>query len=514
MTSPHKIKFWPLICIAIALVAAGCSSSKSSTNGSNGTANDKPLVVAVSVEPDSLDACDTQTIKNGIITHRNVAEALTGLDPETKAVQPLLALSWQQQDPKTWIFKLRPNVKFQDGTAFDASAAAFGITRTADAKLACLNAEEFSGTFTATAVDPLTLKIVTEKPDPILPLRLSFVDLPSPKTPANAKAEAVGTGPFKIVSWNRGQDITVQRFSGYWGAKPQTSGAKYIFRTEDSVRAATAKTGEASIAIPVSVQDSTNNDRTESYTTSAVFFLRTQTSKAPFNDVRVRQAVAYAIDKQTIVSKLMAGFAKPTDQIVVSSSNGYVPGYQGPTFDQAKAKSLIADAKAAGVAVDTQIEFVTRALFPGSDEVIQAIASNLQQVGLNVKISSVDSALWLKFLHAPFPANQQVNIVATLHDNATGDAGFTFPKYIASTGCCSTLNDPPVDNEVAQGNSAQGAQRSTLFQTAAKTAYEKDANLIPIAEVYNNLIIAPGIQYKTNGLTSTELLLSDITRTK
>lgn len=99
-----------------------------------------------------------------------------------------------------------------------------------------------------------------------------------------------------------------------------------------------ARTGEASIAVPVSVQDATDDDRTREYSDNRVFFLRTPTEKAPFTDIRVRQAAAYAIDKDTIVGTLMERSGEPTDQIVASTVNGFVEDYDGPGYDPERAK--------------------------------------------------------------------------------------------------------------------------------------------------------------------------------
>ncbi|OLT07733.1 hypothetical protein BJF90_13775 [Pseudonocardia sp. CNS-004] len=506
MTSRHPGRLAGLLAAGACLLLAACGGTPAGGDG-------RPLTIALSDEPTSMDPCDDQTGKNGIILRNNVVESLTDLDPDTKEVVPLLADSWTRLDPTTWTFTLRTGVTFHDGTPFDAAAAAFGINRTVDKALACLNAEQFAGGVTATALNPTTLQVVTEQPDPILPRRLSFVDLPSPKTPAGQKTDTpIGTGPYRFVERNQGIDIQLGRFDSYWGHKPDVAEARYVFRAESSVRAATAATGESDIAVGIAPQDATSDDRTRRYSENAVVFLRTQTNKPPFDDVRVRQAVAHAINKDTIVAKLMPETGKVTGQIVTDTNNGYVPGFTGPSYDPERARQLVAAAAADGVPVDTEIELVTRPLFPGSDEVVQAIAANLGDVGLRVRISTLETGAWLKFLYPPFPPEQQVNIVATLHDNIGGDAAFTFPKYIETDGCCSTIRDPVADDLINRALSAEGDERAQLFQDAASTTYERDAALVPVTELFSLVRLAPGIEYRPNNLTGTELRLAEVHR--
>lgn len=498
---------------ALALVTvAACGSSKSPSAASN---NDKKLIIAVAVDPTSLDPCDTQAANGVGVIRENVTQPLTDVDAKSGQVIPVLALSWTHDDPNDWTFKLRPNVKFQDGTAFDATTAATSLNRTLDPKLNCLNLENFPDPLKFTAVDSLTLKVTTPAPDPILPLRISYADISAPSTPAHAKtARPVGTGPYKFASRNPGQNLTFTRFDGYWGQKPQAASIEYIFRKEDSIRANTAKTGEASIAVPIALQDATSDDRTRTYTQDRVFFLRLETTKPPLNDIRVRQAIQVGVNKAQIVSALMGKGGQPYDQMIAPSVNAHIPNYKAPAYNADQAKSLIAQAKAAGVNTGAQISLITRAsLFPGADDVVQAIGQNLNQIGLNIKITDLDDNAWLSQLQAPNNPSDPTNIMAVSHDNESGDASFSLPKYMASNGTVSTVRDPTLDNLLKQANLAEGEQRATLYQQAAQQEYDHDVAIIPIAEQFSLLILGHGVEYQPNGLTGIELKGTDVTFT-
>lgn len=474
---------------------------------------DGNLTVVVAVEPVSLDPCDTQDAANAVVLRSNVTESLTRIEPDTGEVVPLLAESWAQKDPNTWTFTLRQGVTFQDGTPFDAEAAAASINRVVDPELNCQNLDQFPYPLTATAVDATTLDITSEIPDSILPLRISYADIGAPSTPATDKTtEPIGTGPFAFSGRVQGESVTLTRYDGYWGEAPEATGVTYVYRAEPSVRAGMARTGEASIAVPISVQDATADDRTREYSDNRVFFLRTPTEKAPFTDIRVRQAAAYAIDKDTIVGTLMERSGEPTDQIVAATVNGFVEGYHGPGYDPDRARQLLAEARADGVDVDAAFDLVTRPdLFPGSDEVIQYVHQNLRDVGFNVDILSLDTDAWLQLLRAPFPADQKPNIIAISHDNVTGDASFTFPKYMAGDGSNSSVRSPEIDKLLQDAERAVGEDRARLYQEAASYQYDQIAGFLPIALQSKLLMLGPGIEYQPNGLTGVELQVSDIT---
>ncbi|GAA0929008.1 ABC transporter substrate-binding protein [Pseudonocardia zijingensis] len=477
-----------------------------------GTAAGTDLTIALAVEPVSLDPCDTQDATNAVVLRTNVTESLTRIDPETGEVVPFLAESWEQVDPSTWRFTLRQGVRFHDGTPFDAAAAAASINRVLDPELNCQNLDQFPYPLTATALDAATLQVVSESPDSILPLRISYADIGAPATPAGEKTSSpVGTGPYRFAERVQGQSVTLTRNDDYWGQAGQATSVRYVYREEPSVRAGMARTGEASIAVPVSVQDATDDDRTREYQDNRVFFLRTSTEKAPFTDPRVRRAAQQAIDKQTIVGSLMERTGTPFDQIVASTVNGHIDGFTGPAFDPAAAEQLLRAAEADGVDVRAPIDLVTRPdLFPGSDEVIQAIHQNLQSVGFTVNILSLDTDAWLQLLRSPFPPDQKATIIAISHDNISGDASFSFPKYMAGDGSNSTIRNPEIDALLAEAEQAGGAERAALYQRAAEIEYRDVNAFLPIALQSKLLMLGPGIEYQPNSLTGVELSVADI----
>ncbi|MGQ4404716.1 ABC transporter substrate-binding protein [Streptomyces hayashii] len=486
------------------MLAAACSPGGSQAGGGK---NPDTLTIAMAADPTSVEPCDSQAA-NGIGTLRgNVTESLTDVDPRTGKVQALLARSWRQDNPTTWTFKLRSGVKFQDGTPFDAAAAVFNIKRTMQPRLGCLNLSNIPEPFTARAVDDTTLQVVTKAPDPILPLRIAWIDMVSTRSPMASKtSQPVGTGPYSFVRYTPGASLEFKKFDGYWGSKPQARAVKYVFRSEASVRAATAKTGEADIAVPIAPQDATSGDRTRTFTESRVFMLRLDTDQAPLDDVDVRRAIGYAVDKKKIVGSLMNRIGKPTDQMVTTTVNGHITGYKGPAYDPDKAKALIKKARDAGVDTGKQIELIARnTLFPGSGDVMEAIVQNLEDAGLNVKAVEIDDNAYKERLRVTSDSGQPPAILAVTHDNALGDAAFSFPKYMSSSGPVSTIDDPRMDSLLQRASVASGQERASLYQQAARRAYEDEAAIVPIAEQFGLLLLNRGVEYQPNGLTGIEL---------
>jgi peptide/nickel transport system substrate-binding protein len=498
----------------VAALTAACAGGEPASGG--GEARDLTIVLAT--EPVSLDPCDTQDAANAQVLRANVLESLTRIDASTGDVVPLLAEEWEgSEDNTTWTFTLRDGVTFHDGTPFDAEAAVAGIERVLHTDIGCGNGttDQFPYEITVEAVDDTTVRLTSAAPDGILPLRMTYIDLASPATPTDAKTtDPIGTGPFTVDEVVQGQSITLASFDDYWGEKPEATGVTYVYRTEPSVRASMVTTGEADIAVPVSAADAGDDDRTREYSDNRVFFLRTQTNKPPFDDVRVREAVHYAIDRETITSALMERSGLAYDQIVAPTVNAYIDGFEGPEHDLEKARDLLAEAAADGVAVDTTVELITRPdLFPGSDEVMQAIAQNLQDAGFSIAFRSLDTDAWLQLLRKPFPPEQTPNILGISHDNISGDASFSYPKYVASTGTNSTIENAAIDALIAEAETKTGDERADLYQEASRLLYEEEFTLVPIALQTKLILLAPGVEYEPNGLTGVELRIGEISFT-
>jgi len=468
----------------------------------------------LSADPNDMERGDA------LVFAGDVCQTLTDIDPANTDVTPLLATSWEQTNPTTWIFHLRKGVNFQDGTPFNADAAVFSINRALNTKeITCTDKAKVAEQVKPAAIDPYTLQLTTNVPAPSLPRELAFVHMSSPTaTPAKEKTDRpVGTGPYKFVSWVRGQSITVERWDGYWGPKPEVEKATVVFRGEPSVRAQMVTTGEADLAVPITQEYATKDDRTKQFSIASTFYLRLPRYVAPMNDIRVREAVEYAIDKKDLADKILGRTGIATSQVLAQSNNGYIPSYTGPSYDPAKAKALIAAAKADGVPVDRKIDFVAMTnQFAYSDQAMQYIVQNLQDVGFNINLQTVDPARWADILFHKYNVEQNPTILAVKNRNPTGDASLTFTSYLDPKGCCSESKDTTLEGLINTARqTADPKARMEAFRAAAMYEYTKDISLVPIAELNGLLLISKRIEYTPNAQTyGMQLKLADIHFTK
>jgi peptide/nickel transport system substrate-binding protein len=413
-----------------------------------------------------------------------------------------------------WTLKLREGVKFQDGTPFNAEAAAFTIDRAVNSKLGC-NVEGYvfgDADLKVKAVDAATLTVTTPEPDPILPLRLSFLEVVPTSTSTTAKVrEPIGTGPYKIEQWDAGQKISLSAWDGYWGDKPAYAKAEYQWRSESSVRAAMITSGEADVAMGLSPDDNIG-DLGVDYPNNETVALRLDANAAPLNDIRVRQAINYAIDKEGIVNSLYQGKHKVAAQLVPEGIVGHNSGLKSWPFDLDKAKSLIAEAKADGVDTSKQISLVVRsAQFPKITELGQVLQEQLSQAGLNVKLKMLETSQHLTYQVRPFPKDEGAVALMTQHGNQAGDAAFTVDQYMLSNGAQSYFGTPEFDAMIKKADAASGEERKKDFEEIFTYQNDKVVQFAHISHQTGIIGKAKSVNYTPNSSSGDELRVSEMT---
>ncbi len=473
------------------------------------------ITIALPSEPTSVDACDDSTNQNARVLRGNVVEGLTRLDPNAGGqALPLLATEWSRVDDNNWLFTIREGVTFHDGAPLDAEAVVFGINRIMNADLNCNTLPLIKTPTKASVEGPMVVKITTEAPDPMLPARMAYLDLPSPNTPLTTKSDTpIGTGPYIFASREPGQSIVLEASDSYWGDAVDFQTVTYVWRGEPTIRASMVKTGEADIAIDIPFHEAEGQPNAQEYSTNSVFFIRPMMQKPPLDDLRVRQALAHAIDKETLTEVLMENSATPTAQLVSPLINGNIPGYEGLSYDLDKAKALLAEAKAAGVPVDTSIELISRTdLFSGVNEVSQAIQQMLQEAGFTVNLVSVDSVAWSPWARKPDSLTQPVNLLTVTHDNVSGDASLSFPTYFGTAARLSMASDTSQDEKLAEaGTLTDPTARTDAYRAIAQHAYEQQI-ILPIAALQSRLLTSDKVSYQANGFTDIEIHLADVKR--
>ena len=514
MSSAPKISGRARMTIALAtgsvLALTGCSVANTGT--SSGTDSDTVRIV-LPIEPTTLEPCDATLSSTGVVVRSNITEPLIERDPTSGDLEPLLATEWEQTSDTEWTFTLRDDVTFQDGTPFNAEAAAFAIDRAVNSDLGCdVEGQMFGDADVALeVVDDTTLKITTEAPDPVLPLRISFIEIGAP-TDASAKVrEPIGTGPYAIGQWDAGSKLTLNVNENYWGDAPAFKTAEYQWRSEGTVRAAMVTRGEADLALSLSADDGAG-DLGLNYPNNETVALRFSGDIAPLNDIRVREAINYAIDRTGITDSLYAGASVPADQLVPPGVVGYNDSLKPWEFDLAKAKDLVAAAKADGVPVDEKITIVARAdQFPKIAQMTEVLQEQLGQAGLNIEVKIAETSVGLQYQVRPFVLDEGAIAMIVQHGNQAGDASFSTDSYMTSQAQMSMFGSPEFDALLADAATKTGDDRQVAFADAL--AYERD-NLVQfayIARMSGVIGKSAAVNYEPNSLSGDELRLAEIT---
>ena len=364
--------------------------------------SNKSVTIVAGEEPEDLDQCSaTSSQAAARILQQNVYESLIELRPDG-TFAPRLATSWEQVNDLTWRFHIRQGVTFHDGAKLNADAVVLALNRVVGAKFRCqIKIKYFSDVKVgAEKVDEYTVDFRTETPAPIMPVYASGLVVPSPNTPFDKlQLTASGTGPYVLEKWVQQQEITAKRNPNYWdkGKKLEVEAVRYIFRKDTAVQAAMVANGEADMAGGISVLDANNPKTDVAYPNAETSYLRIDSQVPPLDDIRIRKALNYAIDRQAMMGPIF-----PRGSVLATQVWG--PNIAGHNFeidkkvwpyDPAKARQLIAEAKAAGVKVDTEIELQGRIdVYPNAQELMEAAYQYYKNVGLNVKLKMYEVGTW------------------------------------------------------------------------------------------------------------------------
>ncbi len=355
------------------------------------------LVAAIAGEPDQLDPHKTSAYFSFEVLE-NVFDTLVEPDANLD-MRPALAQSWDTSpDQLAWTFHLRPGVTFHDGTPFTADDVVYSYRRIIDQKLA--HADKLSSVTAVTALDPSTVRITLTHPTPNLLTNLggfkgvAIVERRNVESGQIARYP-VGTGPFAFVSQKSGDSITLKANPAYWAGPPRVPGVTFRFISEPSTALSALQAGEIDWTDSIPTQRVAQLKSDDSITVATTgsndyWYLALNEAHAPYNDVRVRQAIGYAIDRDAIVAATSYGTAV-ANQLAIPKGNPWYTPYDRYHRDIDKAKSLLHDAGAA----PKNLDMLVTTEYPQTVTAAQVIADNLAPLGITVNIRTVDFATWL-----------------------------------------------------------------------------------------------------------------------
>lgn len=378
---------------AIVVTALGVTSCSQTTTGgaADGGGTDPSggqLVIGVSNEILSLDPGLAPSGGRETIAVRNLVFDTLVKQGNDLRPAPRLAKSWSNPDSHTWIFKLRNGIKFTNGEPFNAQVAKYNIERVLDPSLKLYYYSQLSAMVKSVeAPDETTLKITTKGAAPGLLTVLAYMQIVPEKYMKKVGDEKfnkkpIGTGPFTFQK-RQGDKVYLTRNANYWGGQPHLKSVVFQTIPEVSSRVAALKSGAIQIAseIPADLSKSlTGSVEPVSTPGTRIYFLGMNVKRAPFNDVKVRRAIASAINRKAIVKNLYEGKAKALNQDAFPAMLGYQKKIEGYTFNQSKAGKVLRHVNTP-IVIDVQQSDLTLA---------QAIMGQLQAVGLKVKVQTVE----------------------------------------------------------------------------------------------------------------------------
>ncbi|MFK7880782.1 ABC transporter substrate-binding protein [Roseobacter sp.] len=475
-----------------------------------GAATAEELTIGVRSGAESMDP-HFSAIGINVSAMKNVYETLTARDDNLQ-LQPGLAESWEPVDDLTWHFKLREGVTFHDGSTLDAADVVQSINRIP------LAAGPDGGLVTytrriveASVVDDLTVALKTDSPAATLPLDLtrlfvipSEIALDTPVSEFNSGAAAIGTGPYKLDSWAAKGDMVVVPNDAYWGDAAKWDKVTFSEISNDSARVAALLSDRVDLinyAPPTDVARLRSEDGLEVFSGSSVYIFmlfpdyRDETplvrakdggalDSNPFQDLRVRQAISYGVNRDAIASRVMEDLATPASQIITEGFFGWSPEAGELSYDLDKAKALLAEA---GYPDGFQVDLhCTSDRLPMDGDICAALGPMLARIGIDASVNATPRAVYF-----PAQSGREYSLMMNGWGSLTGEASYILSSMVHTKiedGSYGVFNhfsysNPEIDElvETALGTIDEG-ERKSLLEQAMKVTMD-DLMAIPIVNL-------------------------------
>lgn len=395
------------------LAACGSGSSTSAGAKATGSAAAAPagrsgiLQAAISAEPNFINPADALELYEYSVV-RSVYDGLTQWNPAYDTVEPALALSWSSNaDATQWEFKLRPDVKFQDGTPFDSTAVKKTIQEYVPKAWGVL----FANLKTIDDSDPTTLKLTFGTSNPDLARNWTFVKVISPQLLASKQAakKAVGTGAFQWGSWAHGQKITLNANPNYWGKpEPHLNSLVLPIVQDETARVSGLQSNSLNLIMQVDPHDipalkGNSAVGLSSGSTWLELHLTFRCDQPLVNDPRVRQAVAYGIDRAAIVKNVLLGQGVVAPSPIPTGCYGHITPTTAYSYDPGKARQLL---KQAGHPNGITLNLAGASSLATVPLMGQAMVAQLAEAGIKVNFNISEAGVVVNDLLSPHPKHQ------------------------------------------------------------------------------------------------------------
>ncbi len=463
------------------------------------------LVIGLRAGPDSIDP-HWSTLGSQAEALRHIYDTLVDVDANLQ-LKPGLAVSWEPIDDTTWEFKLREGVTFHDGTPFTAEDVAASIERI-PAVTGPMSMTLYTKYVDSTEiVDDYTIRVNTKGIAPALPNDFTRLFIVPDETGTdvgneefNAGEAAIGTGPFRFVSWQPKGDLVLERYEDYWGETPAWERVVRKEIPDDAARVAALRSGDVDLINYVPATDvlaMEGDPEIETFAADFVYILNVAPSVKdeepqpitvngeevegnPLQDLRVRKALDLAINRDVLVNVVLEGLGTPANQLMPEGFFGYSDALPAREYDLEQAKELLAEA---GYPDGFEVDFTcTNNRVPGDAVVCEALAQMWSRLGLTVNAQALNGTVFF-----PAAANEEYTMTMSAWGTLTGEAAYTYGALVHSkdpedgfgnfnrTGYA----NPEFDEVFDEGTQTLDAEeRRKLYEQASEIAME-DRALIP-----------------------------------
>ena len=472
----------------------------------------RTLTIGAQTPPSALDPHFHNTTNNSMVL-RQIYEALFEVSNRGER-EPRLAESLRLIDPLTWEVKLRAGVRFHDGTPFEAEDVAFTVARVPTVPNSpALFTSAVRSIAAVEIVDPLTIRIRTHEPNPILPWDLAGpvilsrrIHGPNPTTADfNSGRLVIGTGPYRYASYTHNERLEVTRNPTYWGPAEPWERVTFRYIPQPGSRSAALLAGEVDLIDYVPVQDVgrfRRDQRFAMFEGDSVTFVylfpdsMRDTSphvadrqgrplpRNPLADRRVREALSLAINREAISDRLYEGLARPADQFASPIAEHRIQGLPGLPHDPARARALLAEA---GYPDGFRLTIHgPNGFFPSDDNLLQALAQQFTRIGIEAQVQALPPAslftratnrefsLFMTYFSAFLSISPLRQVVMTRNPEL-GHGPFNRQRY----------SNPEMDRPLAVALQEMDPERRQALTQQAMRALLEDKGVLPVIFLRN-----------------------------
>ncbi|MBO9453639.1 ABC transporter substrate-binding protein [Paracoccus sp. R12_1] len=372
--------------VALALMAGTASAQDAITLG-------------MVLEPPNLDPTGGAAAAIDEVVYGNVFEGLTRFGPDG-SILPALAESWDvEQDGRVYIFHLRDGVTFHDGSAFDADDVIFTLDRARAEDSTNAQKTLFEGIESVAAVDPQTVRVTLTAPDGNFPFKMAWGDavMVDPASADDLASNPVGTGPFRFDRLVQGDRVVLSAYDGYWGEAPALKSATFRFISDPTAAFAAMMAGDVdafpNFPAPETLPQLEADPRFKVIvgTTEGETILAMNNTRPPLDNIKIRQAIAHAVNRQDIIDGAMFGYGTPIGSHFAPHHPDYVDLTATSAHDPELSKKLLEEAGVGPVRLRLALPPPSYARRGG-----EIVAAQLRAVGIETEITNMEWAQWLE----------------------------------------------------------------------------------------------------------------------